>query len=184
MKKLVILTIIASAALLPMTIMAQQKTVIDDIYNKYAGKDGFTSINISPDMFQMLASMNMGDSSKDAKEAQNAIKQLKGMKMLVYEPKDSNQVFDFYKELKNKIPSNKFKEIMTVDAQDGKVRFLVNQNKNGKIKEFLMFVSGKHESLVMSLSGSIDMKTISEIGKSVDMPGMQNLQKINDTNKH
>ncbi len=178
MKKRIIKIAIVIAALLPVSLFAQQKTVIDGLYDKYAGKEGFTTINISSDMFEMLAGINMGDSSEDAKKTQEALKQLDGLKLLVYEPKDSTAVVDFYREIKNKIPHDKFKEIMTVDSDDSKIRFLVNQDKNGKIKEFLMFINGDGESLVMSLTGTIDMKTISEIGNAVNMPGMNNLKEF------
>jgi hypothetical protein len=80
-----------------------------------------------------------------------------------------------YREIKNKIPDNKFKELMSVNSDDAKIRFLVNQDKNGKIKEFLMFVNSDGESLVMSLTGDMDMKTISEIGNAVNVPGINNL---------
>ncbi len=175
MKKIVIKIVILIAVLLPVSLFAQQKTTIDGLYDKYAGKDGFTSINISSDMFAMMAGINMDDSSEDARKAQEMLKQLDGLKMLVYEPKDSGAVIDFYREIKNKIPDNKFKELMSVNSDDAKIRFLVNQDKNGKIKEFLMFVNSDGESLVMSLTGDMDMKTISEIGNAVNVPGINNL---------
>ncbi len=181
MKKIVIQFLIAVVAILPSTLSAQ--TVVDNLYNKYSGKEGFTSINISPDMFEMLAGMNMNDSSKDAKKAQDAMKQLKSLKMLVYEPKDSTKTVDFYQEIKNKLPKGMFKHLMTVDSEDGKIRFLAQQGKDGKVKEFLMFVSGHGESVFMSLTGSIDMSTISEIGNAVNIPEMKNLKKMHDVHE-
>ncbi len=178
MKKRIIQLVTLAFMLFPVTLWAQQKTAIDGLYDKYAGKEGFTSISITPEMFEMLANMNMSDSSAEAKEAQEAMKQLKGLKMLVFEPKDSTKTVDFFKELKNKLPSDKFKEIMTVNSEDGIVRFFVHQAPNGKVQEFLMFVSGDGESVVMSMTGNIDMKTISEIGNAVNMPGMNNLKKM------
>ncbi len=184
MKKRIIQFIITMLVIAPFALSAQQKTAIDGLYDKYAGKEGFTTISITPEMFEMLANMNMSDSSQEAKEAQEAMKQLKGLKMLVFDAEDSIKTMDFYKEMKKSLPSDKYKEIMTVNSDDGVVHFMVNQAPNGKVQEFLMFVTGDHgESVVMNMTGNIDMKTISEIGSAVNMPGMNNLKKMHDVSE-
>jgi len=181
MKKVSITLFVLLMAAMPLFTNAQ--TAIDGLYSKYAGKEGFTSINISPQMFQMLSGFNMKDSSKEALQAQEAIKQLKGLKMLVYEPKDSTKALDFYNEIKKTIPMKSYSELMTVDGEDGKVKFLASQNSNGKIKELLMIISGSDETLIMSLTGLIDMQTISEISKSINVQGMNNLQKLKENHE-
>ena len=183
MKKFSFLIILLAAALLPQMTAAQ--TAIDHLYEKYAGKPGFTSINISPQMFQLFAGVNASDSSPEAQRALDAMKQLKGLKMLVYEPEDSTKVQAFYNEIKRTVPTNKYMELMSVDGQDGKIKFLASQDKNGKIRELLMIVHGGDETMIMSLTGLIDMKTIAEISKSMNMKGMSDLQKLSEKNdKH
>ncbi|MBN2616583.1 MAG: DUF4252 domain-containing protein [Bacteroidales bacterium] len=178
MKKLIIPFVVMTLALMPMFTQAQ--TVIDNLYQKYAGKPDFTSINISPEMFQMLAQFDMNDSSKKVQAAQKAMDQLKGLKMLVYEPKDSLKAIAFYKQIEKMVPTVGFKDLMTVDSHNSKVRFLVNKAKDGKIKELLMIVGGPSQAMVMSLTGLLDMKTISEISKSMNIKGMEDLKKLND----
>jgi len=41
-------------------------------------------------------------------------------------------------------------------------------------------VFDEEEAVVMSMTGNLDMKTISEISKSLDIDGMENLEKIED----
>ncbi len=178
MKKYSIIIIMFVMALLPQMTTAQ--TSIDNLYSKYAGKPGFTSINISPTMFQLLSGVNMKDSSEKAQKTMDAIKQLKSLKMLVYEPEDSTKVEAFYKVIKKTIPADKYMELMSVDSHDGKVKFLANQTKDGKIKELLMIVDGPHSTMIMSLTGLIDMQTIGEISKSLNMKGMNDLQKLSE----
>jgi len=180
MKKFSFIIVLLAAALLPQMTTAQ--TAIDHLYEKYAGKPGFTSINISPQMFQLFAGVNTSDSSPEAQKALDAMKQLKGLKMLVYEPKDSTKVQAFYNEIKRTVPTNKYMELMSVDGQDGKIKFLASQDKNGKIRELLMIVHGSDETMIMSLTGLIDMKTIAEISKSMNMKGMSDLQKLSSKN--
>lgn len=179
MKKFSIIIIMFVMALLPQMTSAQ--TAIDHLYEKYAGKPGFTSINISPQMFQLFSGINSSDSSPQAQKALDAMKQLKGLKMLVYEPKDSTKVQAFYNEIKRTIPAKKYMELMSVDnGSDNKINFLASQDKNGKIRELLMIIHGSDETMIMSLTGLIDLKTISEISKSLNVQGMSDLQKLNE----
>ena len=176
MKKLVIvLTVIAMT--LVTSISAQ--TAIDDLYQKYAGEKGFTSINISPEMFGFLSSLDMNDSSEQAKEAQDVVDQLSGLKMLVYEPEgESNEAF--LKEVRSLTKSNGYSEMMSVDSEDEIVKFLAKKGPDGKVLELLMIVLDDEEAVIMSMTGNLDMKSIQQISKSLDIDGMENLEKIEE----
>jgi hypothetical protein len=176
MKKLSLLVLVVMMALVPS--MTKAQSAIDGLYEKYAGKAGFTSINISPEMFNMMSGFTMNDSSQDAQAAMNAIKQIKSLKMLVYKPVDSTKVEGFYAIIKKNVPTSGFKDLMTIDSHGSNLKFLAHQDANGKIRELLMIVRGNHEAMVMSLTGLIDMKTIGEISKSMNIQGMGDLQKL------
>jgi len=174
MKKLVITM---AAIVFATTTALNAQTAIDHLYQKYAGEKGFTSINISPEMFGFLSSTDMSDSSEKAQETQNVMQQLSGLKMLVYEPEGSKNQ-DFLDEVKTLSKSKGYTEIMSVDSEDEIVKFLAKKGKDGKILELLMVVLDDEEAVVMSMTGDLDMKTISQISKSLDIDGMENLEKI------
>jgi hypothetical protein len=69
---------------------------------------------------------------------------------------------------------------MTVNDKDSDIRFLAKKSGKNKISELLMIVKGKDEVLVMSMVGDIDMNTISDLSNSLNMKGMEHLEKIND----
>ncbi|MFA5419109.1 MAG: DUF4252 domain-containing protein, partial [Bacteroidales bacterium] len=160
-----------------MPAMLQAQTAIDKLYEKYAGQDGFTSINISPGMFQMLSDLDTDDSTEEVKEAQNVMDQLKSLKMLVYEPKEG-QKFDFMKEVKKSVNLGDYIELMSIREENTDIRFLVKKTKDGHISEMLMLVDDDNEGMIMSMTGNIDMNTISKIGKSMDVKGLENLEKL------
>jgi hypothetical protein len=56
----------------------------------------------------------------------------------------------------------------------------VKKGKDGKIAEMLMIVLGEDEAVIMSMTGSLDMSTISGISKSLDIEGLENLDKIDE----
>ncbi len=177
MKKLVI-SLVVIMILMPCAIIAQ--TAIDHLYDKYAGEKGFTSININPEMFKMLSSMDMNDSSEKAQEAQNVMEQLTGLKMLVYEPEEGETNAEFLNEIKTLTKVKGFEEMMSVNEGDEVVKFLVKKGKDGKMSEMLMIVLEDDEAVVMSMSGNLDMKTISEISKSMNIDGLDKLEKIDE----
>ncbi len=178
MKKIMTTLMTMAMILLSTGLMAQ--TTIDDLYSKYAGKKGVTSINISPEMFSMLSSLDMDDSSDKAKDAQNVMEQLSGLKMLVYEADSSQTNEELMDEVRHLSKVQGFSELMSVDSEDEVVKFLVKKDKNGKVSEMLMIVLGEDEAVVMSMTGNLDMSTISSISKSLDIDGLENLDKIDD----
>lgn len=171
--------LIAVLVLLTPVILSAQSD-FDKLYDKYSGKEGVTSINISPEMFGFLGGMDMSDSSGDVKNAQSVMKQMSGLKMISFENKSSTEISDFYKEIKKTIPLDDYAELMSVNDVDSDVRFLVKKSSKDKISELLMIVKSDDEILVMSMLGDMDMNTISQIGKSLDMKGMDKLDKIDN----
>jgi len=178
MKTQLIKVIAIVLVMLPAMVMAQSE--FDKLYDKYAGKDGVTSINIQPEMFKFLNSFDMSDSADDAKEAQNVMEQLSGLKLLVYESVNEKTLNNFYKEIKNSLPLNKYAELMTVDDSESHVKFLVKKEGKKRFSEMLMIVKSDDEVVVMSMMGDLDMKSISKIGSSLDMKGMENLDKLEE----
>ena len=164
--------------LMPALLPAQ--TTIDNLYEKYAGQKGFTSINISPEMFKMLASLDSGDKA-EVDEEEQMLSQLTGLKMLIYEPGDGVKN-DFTNEVKSTIQMKDYSELMSVDSEDETVKFLVKKAPNNKFSEMLMIVLSNDETLVMSMTGNLDMATISSISKSLDIQGMDKLEEL-DKNK-
>jgi len=155
-----------------MPAMLQAQTAIDKLYEKYAGKKGFTSINISPEMFKMLASMD-----SEGNQEEQMLSQLSGLKMLVYEPGNGPKV-DFMADVKATVPMKDYAELMSVDSEGETVKFLVKKAPNNKISEMLMIVFSEDETLVMSMTGNLDMATISSISKSLDIQGMDKLDEL------
>jgi len=178
MKNQLIKIIALILLLFPVSTFAQSQ--IDELYKKYAGVDGFTSINISPEMFKFLSSIDMDDSASEAQEAQNVMEQLDGLKMLVYKQPEGKQFIDFYQEIKNSLPLNDYAELMSIQDSESDIKFLIKKTGKNRISELLMLIKGDGEVLIMSMTGDIDMNTISDISNSLDVHGMKNLEKLND----
>lgn len=163
--------------ILPLLMMAQNP--MDKLYEKYAGKEGFTSVNISPEMFSMFAEMNI-DTTKiegeEAKEAVDMISKMNGMKILTYEKKSADDNA-FYKEIKDSFNFNAYKELMSVKEEGTDVKFYVKR-KGEMISEMLMIAEQADETVVMNFSGLFNMKTVAKLGQSMNMHGMEHLHEL------
>ncbi|MDA3944601.1 MAG: DUF4252 domain-containing protein [Bacteroidetes bacterium] len=173
MKKIQI--IIALFMLIPLFSMAQISS-IDKLYEKYAGKEYFTSINISAEMFKLAAGLSQNLEDEDAKELNNMVNQINGMKILIFEDSLKQSKINFMDELSKSVDFKDFAELMRVEEKDGTVRFLTKKENGGKISEMLMIAEDDGEVVVMSFTGSIELETIGKMAKSMNMKGMEKLE--------
>jgi hypothetical protein len=166
---------IAIAMFLPLMSFSQSSS-IDKLYEKYAGKDYFTSINISSDMFKLVAGLSQNLEDEDAKELNNMVNQINGMKILIFEDSLRQSKIDFMDELNKSVNFKDFAELMRVEEKDGTVKFLTKKGDKGIITEMLMIAEDKGEVVVMSFTGSIDLETIGKMAKTMNMKGMEKLE--------
>ncbi len=152
-----------------------QNDVIAKFFNKYDGDESFSKVSISGKMFSMMA--NIDGNTEDEKAMISAISKIKGLKILKKD--DARNSRELYKEALSMVPVGQFEELMTVRDKDKDMKFFTKES-GGKISELVMVLGGNEEFLVMSLFGEIDLKEMGKIGKSVNIDGLQNLDKMKD----
>ncbi|MCB2196114.1 MAG: DUF4252 domain-containing protein [Bacteroidetes bacterium] len=156
--------------LIPMMLLAQ-KTPVDELFDKYSGKEGFTSVYITSYMFSMFTDVETNDPEFD-----ELMKNLKAIKILATD-ETYNGNANFYKEIIDKLPMDQYKELMVIKEKDQDVKFLINE-KDGKIVELLLIAGGKDENALISIQGNIDLKNISKLSKSMQIEGLEHLEEI------
>ncbi len=156
--------------LMPCMLFAQ-KTPVDELFDKYSGKEGFTTVYITSYMFSMFTNLETDDPEFD-----DLMKNLKAIKILATDETYSGNA-NFYKEIIDKLPMDQYKELMVIKEKDQDVKFLVNE-KDGKIIELLLIAGGKDENALISIQGNIDLKNISKLSKSMQIEGLEHLEEI------
>ena len=151
-----------------------QTSAVDKVFDKYSGKEGYTTVYISSFMFNMLNSLETDDPEFD--EFKKATAGIKSIKILTQEGGNS---VAFGAELLEMLPRSEYQEMMVVKDQDEDVLFLARE-EGGKITEFLLIVSGGGEDVLIAIQGDIDLESISSIASGLDMPGFENLEGIED----
>jgi hypothetical protein len=152
------------AIVLPMAVFAQ-KSPVDKLFEKYANREGFTTVNISGKLLSFAGHIDVGDEATS-----QMLSELKGIRILSVENHELNKTLDFYKELENDgfFKNNEYESLMEVTNDKEIVRFLARDAGNNKLSELLLIVSGDENALI-SIRGVIDPENIGKITKSLDI---------------
>ncbi|MFV9550348.1 DUF4252 domain-containing protein [Algibacter sp. PT7-4] len=181
--KLIILVI--AIMLMPFTGMAQK-----DVFEKYSDNADVTYVSIKPKMFQMIAKMGINVDDAEAKAYMDMVQSITSFKTIVTDNKVISA--DLSKWVKSR--SGGLEELMEVKDDGSEVKFYVKEGKDADhVKELLIFVNGidkmmddkieingkerKIETVVVSLTGDIDLNQISKLTDKMNIPGGQHLEK-------
>lgn len=154
-----------------------QNGPIDEMFNKYSEKEGFTVVSISSKMFSMFA----GQDNKD-KEAGDIVNRLKSIKILTVEDSLLNKNLNFYTELGKKLNMSEYEELMVVKEGPDITKFLIRQ-KGDMISELLVITGGPGGNSLISIKGDLNLKTISQLSKDVNIEGLKSLDELEKKNK-
>jgi hypothetical protein len=152
---------------------------MDNLFEKYSGVEGYTSVYISKYMFDMFRNDQNTAAKPGEEDLEQVISKLDGIKILVTDddPSTSTPV-NLYKEIMKLIPGSAYKEVMVVKEKDKDIKFYARENKDKRVSELLMVIGGGDENVLISIVGDIDMKNISKLAKTMNVEGMENLEKI------
>lgn len=153
--------------------MAQ--TSSDLFFEKYEGESGFTSVNISQKLFEMVATVAPDDEAEFREMASG----LKGIKVLVYENREGSlRSKELYAEAEAGMKLNGFDELLNVISDDENVRILSSQANPNVIDELIILVCSEEEFVLVDIFGKIDLEKLSKMAGGIDIDGMDKLMDI------
>lgn len=187
MKKLIIIT-----ALLLMPIL----TFGQGVFDKFEDDPEVSSMVINQKMFRMLASIDLDMDDPEAQEFLEMVKKITGLK--VFTTGDDKVSADMKATVDSYLKTSKLEELMRFKDGEQSVKFYVKEGKDeNHVKELLMYMTGLKEltegsdieingekrvfeTVVLSLTGDIDLRQISKITNKMDIPGGEQLKKAGD----
>lgn len=168
------------------------------LFDKYEDVEGVTSGVINQKMFSMLASIDIDMDDEEAQKTMDAVKKIKSVKLLM--TGDTKIAGSMSKDLKRYIGNSSLEELMRFKDGEQTVNFYVKEGKDeNHVKELLMFVNGlkemtkgqdieingkkrEVETVIVSIAGDIDLREISKITSGMNIPGGEQLEKVNKKN--
>jgi hypothetical protein len=177
MQKIIFSLMALSLVYLPMKMSAQNTT--DDLFNKYGTAEGFTSVNVSSELFSLFAQIAEESDDAEVHELNKMIRELEQIRILMFNQSDAaagENIDDFKKELTN-LKLKDFTELMTVREADQTFRFMIQ--KDGKIiRELLLLIDQPSETGFISITGNIDLKTIAKLSRTMNIQGLDKLEQL------
>ena len=151
-----------------------QYSALDQFFSTHQDDTAFTVVNISPKMFQMISRIDIEEDENG--EISELIKGITGLRILV---KDNGDGTKLYEDAFSKISKNGFEELLTVRDKGENIRFMVKEGASADIiKQLVLLVGGADDFVLLDLTGNINLKTIGKLSRSLDVPGMEHLDKL------
>jgi hypothetical protein len=161
-----------ATALCLASVLNAQKNPIDELFDKYSEREGFTTIYISSKMFGLFVDK---DAPKD--EVENIMRRLKSIRILTVNDSLLNRDINFYNELSRKLDFSVYEELMVVKENSVVMKFLIRQDGD-VISELLVISGGPGGNVLISVKGDLDMKSISDLSKSSGIGELKQLDNI------
>ncbi len=148
-----------------------QKNELNQLFDKYEDSEGIMSIKISKPMFGMLSKLNIGDAQ--IAQIQPILGKINSMKMLIVsKPKTREEaqrmehVLTLGKEINSTLESLNYREIMAINNNGSKLKFLSSEPKNGVMEDVLLRMDSGDDKIVMMMDGKLTMNDFNDIIKA------------------
>ncbi|MBN3036656.1 MAG: DUF4252 domain-containing protein [Bacteroidales bacterium] len=162
------------------TLVLAQESAVEHLFSKYSQRDGFTSVEMAGSLFQLFADVETDD--EEFKEFSETVRDIKNLRIIIGNREDLEpvQMDEFSTDLMASLPPADFVDLITVKESDGDIRFMGRKQGN-QLSELLMMVNRQDEKVLLSLTGVIDPARIARLGASMNLQGMEYLQKMDNT---
>jgi len=155
-----------------------QSNPIDKMFDKYAGKDGCTTVYISSKMFSLIARADFDD-----EEMEELMNNLKSIRILTVEDSLLNKKINFHDELQKSLDFSNYEELMVVKDGEKDLKFLIKE-KGKRIEELLMIGGGDDGgNILLSIKGDLDLDNIANISSKIGIEQLEELEKKDNKKK-
>ena len=161
------------AALLICQVIQAQKNPIDELFNKYSEREGFTYVSISGRMLNMIGSLD-SENNPD-----NIMLRLNSIRILSENESLSTGNVNFYNELNRMLDLSVYEELMVVKEGNDITKFFILQNGN-TISELLVITGSSGGNSLISIRGQINLKELSQLSKEIGIEELEELEELED----
>jgi hypothetical protein len=180
MKKI---SIVIGMALLPLVGFSQS------LFDKYEDLEKVSTVVVNESMFKLLSKIDVEVDDQETKDFMDIAKSIKNLKVFITE--DANIGSEMSVTVDKYLKSSSMQELMRVKDKEANIKFFIRNGKDDDhVSELLMFITGmknvgvdgrKAETVLLSLTGDIDLNKISSLTKKMNLP--EELNKAGKNNK-
>ena len=154
------------------------------MFDKFEDLDNVSAVVVNESMFKLLSKINVEVDDKEAQDFMDIAQNLKNLKVFITEDKKISS--DMQVTMEKYLKSSSLQELMRVKDKDANVKFYIKSGKDeDHVSELLMFVTGikngnveindrKFETVLLSLTGDIDLNKIGSLTQKMNLPSELN----------
>jgi len=173
MKKLAILIALVVA---PIMVNAQ------NAFDAFEDENDVTSVVVTKNMFKLLAKIDLESNDPETKEYLDLVNNLDNIKIYTTENVEVAERMDaaVAEYLAN---SKGLSELMRIKDDGKNIKFYSKEGSDeNHVSELLMHLTGnldgEERTIIMSITGNIDLKKISKLTSDLNMPGSEELKNV------
>lgn len=145
-------------------------------FDKFEDIDGVTSVVVTQKAFALMSKIG----SESDEEYMDLIKNIESLRVFATESLEVAQQME--KAADSYLKSANLEKLMTVKDEGSNVTIYVREGKSEDyVRELFMFVKDSEktsqESVIISLTGDIDLNQIAKLTEKMDLPGGEHLEK-------
>lgn len=156
-------------------------------FDKYENMKDVSSVVVTSKMFKLLSKLDLQGDDTDVKDYMDLVENIENIKVFATENKGVAQKMKV--DVTSYLKATSMEELMRVN-QDGKnVKFYSKPGKDDNhVRELFMFLDdGKQEAgvpntVVLTITGDIDLRQVSKIAEHLNVPGGEELKKVKKPN--
>ena len=157
------------ALLLPLLVLPflvnAQKSPIDKLFEKYYGKEGFTTVLVNEEAFEVISHMEKTDG-----DIEGTLGKIKRVRVIAQEDEGEKiEGVNFMEELKG-LEFDDYKELVVVKESDQEVLVLAKE-EDGKLAELLVLVGGE-DNVLVSIEGRFTMEDLEALSHLDGLEGL------------
>lgn len=152
------------------------------IFDSFENEKNVTSVVITKNMFKLLSKMDLNSNDPEAQSYLKMVNSLNDIKIFTTENATvANKMNDV---VASYLSSSKgLDELMRIKEEGQNIKFYSREGKDANhVSELLMHLSGvvdgKPTAVVMSITGNIDLKQLSQLTQDLKVPGGEQLKDI------
>ena len=157
---LILLLIGTSSSLFAQT----DQDAITAYFSEYLEDDRFTTIYITPRMFELFGGMDLNMEDRSEKAIADMAEDIKSLRIMIAEEDAENIAEKF----SSKIDKSEYELLMQVNDQgESTIDFLIKETED-TVSELLLMIISEDEFVFMSFLGNIDLNKVSNLSESFE----------------
>lgn len=150
-------------------------------FEKYDTMKNVDAVVMTSKMFKLLSKVDLSSSDPEAQQYLNLIDNLNEIR--IYTTNQSSIRSQMATDVSSYLTKGSLDELMRVNESGRNIKFYAKPGKNDNfVSELFMFMEGEKDgkpiSVIMSITGNLDLTKISELTSELKVPGAEELKNM------